>query len=651
MSVNGPYCHDCPHRDLGVRFIEPDGSGTSGLLIIGDSPWIDEIRLGRNFSGAAGGMLDRQLQLVNIQRGDVTVANTIWCFPGDAIVQAEGVKKAYRRLYEGPVIRVDTLRGHLIGTPNHPVFTQRGRVALSQLNDGDSLVYGGFEEDFASWNPYPKCRPSKFKELFGALAASSASHRAVGSVVDFHGDGIDGKVDIVTLDRILWDSADSSTLEGAKRFLLKLANQLVGLSKGLGAVLHDFPNTLWRNFGTLCDGVGCCRHPSYPFGTYLAHTSVSPLAGISRLDSCFPQSSVGFQHANMESLTKRSERFATPVTLDKIFRISHSEFSGHVYNLETSSGRYTINGYLVSNCKPLRLSWMDYPNRYKDANDAIEHCRPNLDDLIERMRPKVIVPLGNVALRRVCGVSGIEAHAGYVVPTPYGVPAVPTYHPAFVQRGQQKLNAAVLFALNRARSIANGTYQPTHYDLLLDPPPDVARAYLRSGGDRIPALIVDIETPESDRLDEEEIEQEGASWTIVRAGFSLRKGTAISFPWSEPYISILQEALDAADEMIERADNHFDAAVFRAAGLRLPARIVSGMWAWHWLESRSAQGAGSSGTLLLRWASLEDQVAVPSRLLQRYGQRRDDGRIPGNEGHPGQGWPVGCVRAPLHPSR
>jgi hypothetical protein len=238
---------------------------------------------------------------------------------------------------------------------------------------------------------------------------------------------------------------------------------------------------------------------------------------------------------------------------------------------------------------------MDYPNRYKDANAAIEHCRPNLDGLIERMSPKVIVPMGNVALRRICGISGIEAAAGYVLPTPYGVFAVPTYHPSFVQRGQQKLNAAVLFALNRARTIAHGTFEPTHYDLLLDPPIEEARVYLRSGllaTGRIPTLIVDIETPESDRLDEEEIEQEGASWTIVRAGFSVRQGTAISFPWMEPYIGILQEALDAADEMVEHADNHFDSRRLRHAGLRLPARIVSSMWAWHWLESDLRKGLG-----------------------------------------------------------
>jgi uracil-DNA glycosylase family 4 len=269
--------------------------------------------------------------------------------------------------------------------------------------------------------------------------------------------------------------------------------------------------------------------------------------------------------------------------------------AGHTLNRMFQLIGMERNDTMISNtiwCQPTRLHWMDYPQRYKDANEAIEHCRPNLDDLIERARPKVIVPLGNVALRRVCGVSGIEANAGYVLPTSYGVPAVGTYHPSFVQQGNQKLNAACLFALNRARAIANGTLQQSSYDLLLDPPPSVARDYLRSGGDRIPTLVVDIETPESDRLDEEEVEEKGVSWTIVRAGFSLRKGTAITFPFAPPYIEILQEALNHADEMVEHADNHFDSRRLRHSGLSLPARIVSSMWAWHWLESDLRKGLG-----------------------------------------------------------
>ena len=228
----GPFCHDCPHAPLGIRFIPPDGAGTSGILLVGDSPWIDEIKEGRPFVGAAGSTLNRMFQLIGMDRGDTMITNTTWC-------------------------------------------------------------------------------------------------------------------------------------------------------------------------------------------------------------------------------------------------------------------------------KPKHLRWMDNPRRFPDANAAIEHCRPNLDSLIERMPPKVIVPLGNVALRRVCGVSGIERHAGYVLATPYGVPAVPGYHPSFVQQGNQKLNASCMFVLNRAREIANGTYKPSQYELLLDPPPDDLRAYIRRScvSGRIPTLIVDIETPESDRID------------------------------------------------------------------------------------------------------------------------------------------------------
>jgi uracil-DNA glycosylase family 4 len=321
MRPDGPYCGDCPHADLGVRFIQPDGSGTSGILIVGDSPWMDEIAQGRNFAGAAGSVLNRQLDLVQIDRRDTMVANTIWC-------------------------------------------------------------------------------------------------------------------------------------------------------------------------------------------------------------------------------------------------------------------------------KPTRLNWMDHPERYADANAAIEHCRPNLDDLIERARPKVIVPMGNVALRRVCGVSGIESHAGYVLSTPYGVPAVPTYHSSFVMRGKQKLNAAVLFALDRARSIADGTFQASQYELLLDPDPAVVAGYLDSGGPRIPVLVVDIETPDSSNIDEEEIEGQGASWTIIRAGFSLRQGTAVSFPWQEPYIGILAQAIRRADLFVEWADNHFDSRRLRHAGLQVDCPTLSGMWAWHFLESDLRKGLG-----------------------------------------------------------
>jgi uracil-DNA glycosylase family 4 len=241
-------------------------------------------------------------------------------------------------------------------------------------------------------------------------------------------------------------------------------------------------------------------------------------------------------------------------------------------------------------CAPKYLGWMDRP--HPEAVTAIEHCRPNLDELIEQRRPRVIVPMGNVALRRVCGVSGIEERAGYVLPTPYGIPAVPTFHPAYLLRGKQSLVPVVLWALQRAGQIADGTYHDTAYTLLVDVPPADLKAYVASAGPRIGSLFVDIETPESSSLDEEDLDEKGPSYTIVRAGFSVRQGTACSFPWEEPYISIMRDALSRAEEVVEWADNHYDTRRLAAAGLSIPAKVVSGMWAWHWLQSDLRKGLG-----------------------------------------------------------
>lgn len=241
-------------------------------------------------------------------------------------------------------------------------------------------------------------------------------------------------------------------------------------------------------------------------------------------------------------------------------------------------------------CRPPHLGWMDRP--FPEAVKAIEHCRPHLDQLIQERKPRAIVPMGNVALRRVCGVSGIEENAGYVLSSAYGTPCIPTFHPSYLQRGKLNLIPVVLWALTRATQIAQGVFKPTTYDLLIDPHPDALRSYVASAGARIGTLFIDIETHESSSLDEEDLEEKGASYTIIRAGFSIRKGTACSFPWVEPYISIMREALERADEVVEHADNHYDTKRLRAAGMPVPHRIVSSMWAWHWLQSDLPKGLG-----------------------------------------------------------
>jgi hypothetical protein len=71
----------------------------------------------------------------------------------------------------------------------------------------------------------------------------------------------------------------------------------------------------------------------------------------------------------------------------------------------------------------------------------------------------------------------------------------------------------LVFAFRRSQETADGSYRPTNLDLALDPSVDDCRSYLRrhlaAHGGRFDLLMVDIETPESAKLDEEELGEAG----------------------------------------------------------------------------------------------------------------------------------------------
>src|SRR6267142_2642829 len=161
--------------------------------------------------------------------------------------------------------------------------------------------------------------------------------------------------------------------------------------------------------------------------------------------------------------------------------------AGFVFNMWLSLIGIERDSLTVTNTiwyPPPHLGWTDKwaykPSSNPDCMAAVEECRPLLDKLIAERKPKVIIPMGNVALRRICNVSGIEEHAGYVMPTAYGIPAIPTYHPSYVMKGNHKLTPAVLFTFKRAQEVANGTYKESKYELLIDPVADVVRDYVNS---------------------------------------------------------------------------------------------------------------------------------------------------------------------------
>lgn len=248
--------------------------------------------------------------------------------------------------------------------------------------------------------------------------------------------------------------------------------------------------------------------------------------------------------------------------------------------------------FLVTNggtwCKPPTLGMNDDPEKYEDAQLAQQQCRPYLDDLVQSRLPKVLVALGNVALRRLTGFDGVEQNHSYVIPSVYSlpepIPVVPTFHPASVIQGNWNLTLSVVLAIARAMEIANGTFQPTPVHVVEDPDP----AYITypTPGDITTPLMVDIETPKSLAGRNEEEAEDDPSYQIERMGFSISAWQGVSFPYSGDYIRRAKELIRRAKVLIFWNKN-YDLPRLKANGFTLhrDVTVIDAMWAWHWLYS------------------------------------------------------------------
>jgi DNA polymerase I-like protein with 3'-5' exonuclease and polymerase domains len=207
-------------------------------------------------------------------------------------------------------------------------------------------------------------------------------------------------------------------------------------------------------------------------------------------------------------------------------------------------------------------------------------------------------------------MSGIEKHNAYYIPTAYGIPAIPTFHPSFIQRGQQKLSGLWCYAVKRALDVAHRDERPRDYNLWMDCSLAEAEAYFANGHD---PLVCDIETPTPDKGEDDEDEREDASYTIVRISFSNRQGTAISLPWQPPYIDLARRVLDQAGEIIFW-NQAFDLPRLLANGVTITGKVVDAMFAWHFLQSDLPKALGFVAplfTCLEPWKMLSS--AAPAR--------------------------------------
>jgi len=311
------------------------------------------------------------------------------CLPADTVVNGANVESVYRRFYSGPFVKVITKAGReFSGTPNHPVLTTRGWVGLGDLKKSDNLVCYGFGVKKLGFSGRPDINhpPTTIGDIFDSLAAIGIGERRFGSNEDFHGDGMNGEIDVFAsngflsygnyspieqsrVDNVFTESDFRHTLLVAEGNLLSCG---ISESSGLGVVsqshsrFYDDPLYACR-----IDTEGFCYRRA-GFSIYIPRnnfgSTVCEVFGGGSVPSSEHQSTGFFSTPSLysESLTNSEDGvFATShdlansnaaetgfVEIDQLQSIIRIEsWSGHVFNLTTKDRFFSIaDGVFTGNC-------------------------------------------------------------------------------------------------------------------------------------------------------------------------------------------------------------------------------------------------------------------------------------------------------------
>lgn len=132
-----------------------------------------------------------------------------------------------------------------------------------------------------------------------------------------------------------------------------------------------------------------------------------------------------------------------------------------------------------------------------EAKEAIECCRPGFEQEIAALKKagaKVVVPLGNTALRAVGLAGNIGKVRGSVYETKGGLVAVPTYHPSFILRGMWKEEPTWIADLAKAKEISLKKWKPLREKFNLFPTVADVKKFCEDAITGKKLVAVDIET-------------------------------------------------------------------------------------------------------------------------------------------------------------
>lgn len=348
------------------------------------------------------------------------------CVPAETIVSAETIEIAYRRWYDGPMIRLEFAGSKVLSiTPNHPVLTDRGWVPAGLLRQGDNVIGNGGRDGDPSFKDDPQHTPAAIGQIFGAFQGARRGRLPI-SPMDFHGDGSTGEVDVIWADRLLrgesnpalmQDSSDQQLTHSGDSGALACerlgeafaiggalaTTSIIGSGSEAAALLHvESTHAEAHRLGTIARGQSrrsqACQDqattdavidgdfldtlsPREAFRDDSGQDVGAARAGLA--DSDHPSLIQAVTHTaprQAGSASESSDGFPGPLATYEIIGINVAAFHGHVYNLQTSTGFYHANGIIIHNClSNCRCRWEITETKTEIRatwvlNTSAEHC-------------------------------------------------------------------------------------------------------------------------------------------------------------------------------------------------------------------------------------------------------------------------------------
>jgi uracil-DNA glycosylase len=509
LHQEAAVCTRCRLAEGRTQVVFGVGNPDADLMFVGEAPGFHEDKQGFPFVGQAGKLLDRLLEGIGLSRTDVYIANVIKCLRYNAPVQLgdgswERIGRLVRSRYSGTVMSVDP-EGHLVprsvvgwhATPlagrrvyrltyrsaknagdgrvcveltgDHPVLTERGYVAVEELQREDRIATGQGLSRLAFDVVCGTVLGAGILDARSAhLAIAHSEHQAAYAAF---------KADLLAeLEPRVYELAVAAVAGGERAYgavhVRTLAHRALGVlrrdfyrpEKHVPSWIEDRLNERMLAMWFMDEGYMRIRPPRQP-SAEIATLSFDEtdlqvlLRGLSRMG--LPAKALrGRLYFDVETSRALSERIAPYVPEAMRYKL-HPEVEEHVpfdperllpedpevlydevevqeitdhSKADTTffcidvdgTQNFVTAGGVVHNCRP--------PGNRDPVPDEIEACEPYLFRQIELIEPRVIATLGNFATKllsgKQLGITRVHGQEQAVTLGGRNVLLYPLYHPA-----------------------------------------------------------------------------------------------------------------------------------------------------------------------------------------------------------------------------